>query len=166
MQIGEYDYLNEEGCCLDCIMGYQGCLCFDCKCTKCYWYSSPEKFDGEKGHCDYTDILIKEKKIRWRREVFFQEIKNNFLFEKKKEKQEEDKKTLQKEGRIINSYSCQKCGTEIICGEYLIIKNKEFPLCDVCSGKINLTQEEYNKIEEEVDTKMETEEVQEWIENL
>lgn len=30
----------ESGCCLKCESSYPGCICFNCKCTKCKWYTS------------------------------------------------------------------------------------------------------------------------------
>jgi len=37
---------------LNCDDVHEGCLCFECKCTKCYWYSSPSECDGRHGYCD------------------------------------------------------------------------------------------------------------------
>ena len=53
------DYLGEGeyggGCCLLCHSEEkrEGCLCFNCKCSKCYWYSP--------GGCDKVEKL-KEKR--------------------------------------------------------------------------------------------------------
>ena len=69
MQEGCEDYYEcelDEGCCLKCSESYDGCLCFECKCTKCYWYCPPEEYDGEKGHCDKTEDLIEEGKRKAR----------------------------------------------------------------------------------------------------
>lgn len=38
-----YDYSNRDGCCLSCPNKKPGCLCYECKCTKCYWYRSKEE---------------------------------------------------------------------------------------------------------------------------
>ncbi len=68
MQEGAYDYSEQEynsGCCLKCPDAHIGCLCYECKCKNCYWYSSPEDNGLEKGHCDKTDSLIREKKENW-----------------------------------------------------------------------------------------------------
>lgn len=46
------DYSGEDGCCLSCDEKEEGCLCYDCKCTKCYWYASPQECQDEKGHCE------------------------------------------------------------------------------------------------------------------
>jgi hypothetical protein len=57
MQEQCYDYSEDArncGCCIQCDYAELGCLCFDCKCKKCYWYSSPEEYNGENGHCDKT----------------------------------------------------------------------------------------------------------------
>lgn len=53
--------IDDFGCCLNCPDSYEGCLCYNCKCTRCYWYSPPEEYDGEKGHCDKTDKLKLKK---------------------------------------------------------------------------------------------------------
>lgn len=45
------DFYADEGCCLKCPDSYTGCLCFECKCTKCCWYISPYDNDGIKGKC-------------------------------------------------------------------------------------------------------------------
>lgn len=65
MQEGYEDYYGEEGCCLNCPDSEEGCLCYNCKCTKCYWYTPPEEYGGEKGDCDKTDELKEQKKERW-----------------------------------------------------------------------------------------------------
>lgn len=36
---------DEIGCCLTCEEGYEGCLCFECKCRKC------EEYDPEGKYC-------------------------------------------------------------------------------------------------------------------
>lgn len=52
MQEGATDYyeLDDEGCCLVCEDSEEGCLCYNCKCSKCYWYS--DSMDGYGGPCD------------------------------------------------------------------------------------------------------------------
>ncbi len=52
MQEWAHDYSGEEGCCLSCSEKEEGCLCFDCKCTNCLWYASPQQCMDEKGHCE------------------------------------------------------------------------------------------------------------------
>jgi hypothetical protein len=37
------DYYGEVGCCLTCSNKYEGCLCFECKCTQCSHYVSDER---------------------------------------------------------------------------------------------------------------------------
>lgn len=47
------DYSSEPyGCCLNCPNAHPGCLCFECKCTKCEHYIPPCDWDGEHGKCD------------------------------------------------------------------------------------------------------------------
>ena len=56
------DYFGDEGCCLTCneqdLFDFENgkCLCYDCKCRKCYWYRvigySKEREDYF-GHCVY-----------------------------------------------------------------------------------------------------------------
>lgn len=41
-----YEYCQETGevgCCLLCVEAHDGCLCFNCKCTKCEHYDEEEK---------------------------------------------------------------------------------------------------------------------------
>lgn len=60
------DYYIEEvdsGCCLRCSESEIDCLCYDCKCSKCFWYDSPEEYNFEKGHCGMVDVLKKRKMI-------------------------------------------------------------------------------------------------------
>ena len=40
------DYFGFDGCCLTCSKQSKGCLCYACKCKKCFWYSPPEEWDG------------------------------------------------------------------------------------------------------------------------
>jgi len=63
MQFDSIDYYDEylesdgiHGCCLLCDDARPGCLCYDCKCRKCYWYNKDEYM--EHGRCD----LSKKKK--------------------------------------------------------------------------------------------------------
>ena len=48
----------EVGCCLNCEDSYHGCLCYSCKCKKCYYYVPPDESDEydedgyEKGACE------------------------------------------------------------------------------------------------------------------
>jgi len=80
-------YLNEydTGCCLNCSKSHDGCLCFDCKCAKCYWYRPTEKNDGVKGKCD--KVKTKEE---WREHYESLEEKNNEEFRKRKKEQEKE----------------------------------------------------------------------------
>lgn len=47
---GEYN----TGCCLYCDDSYKGCLCYDCKCTQCYWYN-------KSGFCELVSVLKKAR---------------------------------------------------------------------------------------------------------
>lgn len=53
---------EENGCCLLCEDAEEGCLCYDCKCKKCYWYIPPEEWNGENGKCRKTLKLNKRGK--------------------------------------------------------------------------------------------------------
>jgi len=37
--VADYHELEDWGCCLICEDGYEGCICYNCKCSKCKWYS-------------------------------------------------------------------------------------------------------------------------------
>ena len=39
-----------HGCCLLCDDAKPGCLCYDCKCSKCCWY----EFDSDMGKVNCT----------------------------------------------------------------------------------------------------------------
>jgi len=52
MQTECEDYYGKDGCCLICPDAEEGCLCFKCKCTKCFHYTPPEEGYDEKGSCD------------------------------------------------------------------------------------------------------------------
>lgn len=53
------DYSGEVGCCFTCPEQEEGCLCPECKCTRCSLYIK-EYFD-EKGHCR----LSLEREDKW-----------------------------------------------------------------------------------------------------
>lgn len=65
MQYWCVDFYKEDGCCLSCSNSEEGCLCFNCKCTVCYWYSSPNDYCAEKGYCDLVSELKKRKRNLW-----------------------------------------------------------------------------------------------------
>lgn len=50
-----------RGCCLTCDDAEDGCLCFSCKCTKCYRYSLPFESDVGRGSCDLVAKMRNEK---------------------------------------------------------------------------------------------------------
>lgn len=63
MMFGCYDYSCEDvGCCLNCPNSYEGCLCFDCKCSKCLYYTPPQDWDGSHGKCELAMELSQSKK--------------------------------------------------------------------------------------------------------
>ena len=51
----EYIGMDIHGCCLICPDAEDGCLCYDCKCTKCYWY------EPEEGYCELVDYFKQER---------------------------------------------------------------------------------------------------------
>ncbi len=55
MQYGATDYYEngDGGCCLHCEDAAPGCMCYDCKCSKCFWYSKHPYESG--GSCDIAD---------------------------------------------------------------------------------------------------------------
>ena len=59
MQEMAIDYYEKQqtgatiGCCLLCKKQAIGCLCYDCKCTKCFWYRVQTPIGNKrKGICD------------------------------------------------------------------------------------------------------------------
>lgn len=138
MQEGCVDYYEEGGgCCLHCSNAYKGCLCYECKCTKCYWYSSPESVASDKGWCDKVSELKEENKRKIKE---YYEKQEELNYNKFKELQEINKNTQEKiilNNNHPNFYTCQKCKREF-CSEveYNIINNKE-PRCPICSGDKN-----------------------------
>lgn len=54
-----YNYYGEPGCCYTCPDREQGCLCFECRCTRCEHYRKDD-YD-EKGHCKITA----DRKANW-----------------------------------------------------------------------------------------------------
>jgi hypothetical protein len=51
------DYYKDDslGCCLACSDSYDGCLCFDCNCTKC------DMYDPEDHCCEYPALWAAER---------------------------------------------------------------------------------------------------------
>ena len=130
MQEGFVDQSEKErGCCLNCLNARPGCLCFDCKCTKCFWYTPPHEFDGEKGHCDYTDYLREQKKDEAR--DYFQQLEDEKWRDnlKLKEINEKVAKNIKENGEIPNYYTCCSCKREF-CSEEI----KKTPVCSICRG--------------------------------
>jgi hypothetical protein len=97
MQRGATDYyeIEDSGCCLLCPDAHKGCLCFDCCCKKCYWYSSPGDNYDDNGSCDKVEELKEENREEWIRMKKEEQERANIEYEKKMKK-EPIKKTLHK----------------------------------------------------------------------
>lgn len=121
---------EEMGCCLICSNSEPECLCFNCKCSKCYWYSPPDEWDDEnKGHCDYAKIL-KEKGKKTSRN-YYQQLEDEKWRDnlKLKEINEKVAKKIKESGEIPNYYTCFSCKREF-CSEEI----KKTPVCSICRG--------------------------------
>lgn len=136
----DYYLISEfgKGCCLNCPYAYPGCLCYECKCKNCYWYSSPEEYDFEKGHCDKTDELKEKKKeevkLRYQRQDQL-EWKKSQALEKENERILEIIKTKNK---TPNYYTCQSCKREFVTEKIYFIILKQTPACAVCNENIKV----------------------------
>jgi len=143
MQQGKIDYYSVlsigDGCCLKCYESYPGCLCYDCKCKKCYWYN--KLYDGS-GECEKKYELIRERKIKRAKDRLLKIKIDNLLYEKKKD--------YYKNQETDNIYTCQKCGFEINSTVDLEIIPDKTPVCKICSGEIYLSREEIELLKEEV----------------
>ena len=121
MQEGCIDYSllqQGNGCCLNCANAYDGCLCFECKCSKCLWYLSPEENDGIKGKCELPKrnlIIQQRRKNREFKELLRYNKEIEFIINKKK--------------GVISYYNCIKCQNEFVSPVEL---NK--PTCPMCRG--------------------------------
>lgn len=126
VQQGCFDYYYEgdgSGCCLHCPNKYPGCLCYECKCTKCFWYSSPGETGGDKGICDLVEELKEESKNKW---IEMMERKREFenrTYLKLQRLNQELKKFLEDNNKIINHYSCKNCGFQFVSGIELFNDN-------------------------------------------
>lgn len=147
MQEGEFNYYELEynsGCCLKCSESHEGCLCYNCKCKKCYWYTPPEENDGEKGICDLVEELKRERK-----EKFLEELRIKELIKEKQSEllKRDNKKVLAKtkeKGLTPSYYTCQKCKRTFIHPNELKIERRKTPLCKICSNKIIVTEKNLN----------------------
>jgi hypothetical protein len=131
-------YLSEysRGCCLNCRDARDGCLCKECKCKQCYWYTSPEDWDGKKGHCDKTDEL-KEQRKKELQEFYIQQEKEAFRkSEILRELNEKEDKRIRSEGKIPNTYTCQSCQRWFVIEQYCKIVPYQEPICPICKGEI------------------------------
>ena len=142
MQERGIDYYGEGegGCCLLCPDAHPECLCYNCKCTKCFWYTSPQDWDGEHGHCDKTDdlkegkkeeaklkyqILQEEANEKWRKDSNIVEVNNKKILTQLKEK-----------GEVENTYTCRKCGRNFAELEEKKIFVEKSPVCILCEENV------------------------------
>jgi len=160
MQEGYFDYYELEpnnGCCLKCDNASPGCLCYECNCSKCYWYTPPHETFGEKGICDLVKELKEEGKKSTRRYYLrkqFEDFERSKILTEKSEKIYEE---LKKNEKIPNFYTCQRCKRNFCSREeFKIFLNKE-PICDICSGKIELTKGDIERINEQIEIIIEEE---------
>ena len=76
-----YLKVHDSGCCLKCSDAEPGCLCYECKCKKCYWYIPPEEWDGESGRCRKAINLKKGIGVvpfpndLWKKNIKVEEVK-------------------------------------------------------------------------------------------
>jgi len=134
MQRGAHDYLDESGCCLNCEKAAPGCLCYECKCTKCEWYSSPYHTGTGKGKCDAVGI----KKEQMRRSYIMNSTRKFLSVEKLYRLNTIKFIELKKENKVPNIYSCQQCHTKFVTEDELKIVKGKYPICDVCLNKIDI----------------------------
>lgn len=152
VQEGCFDFYyceGENGCCLKCVDAEEGCLCHYCKCKECYWYSYVE--ESGKGKCDLVPRLRQEGKENRRRMYLIQyqiNYKKSLILEENNIKLSQE---LESKNKIPNCYSCQRCERYFFSEEDMKIIFQESPTCDICSGKINLSDKEMNEIRMEVD---------------
>lgn len=122
--------IGNPGCCLLCPNARPGCLCFDCKCTKCFHYSAGE----DKGHCD-----LRKSKEGWANFYDRQEkIKINQTIALKRYNEELEKEINIHQGNILNLYSCQSCFREFRSRISLTITPSRSPVCPICTGKLRV----------------------------
>lgn len=118
----------DGGCCLVCPEAHPGCLCFECKCRKCFYYT----YDGnDSGHCDIAKSVWKER-IQQREEMKGETWKKDS--EKLKEHNKKIEQELKEGGKITSSYTCQKCKREFTTKEEFKIVLNRTPICRICSG--------------------------------
>ena len=55
----EISQYPDEGCCLNCSESHEGCLCFDCKCTKCDEYSDGNCLLANELRADNSNLAIR-----------------------------------------------------------------------------------------------------------
>lgn len=57
----DYYESGDEGCCLNCPNAEPGCLCFQCKCSQCYWYSLNQQISTDGGYCVLANFWREER---------------------------------------------------------------------------------------------------------
>jgi hypothetical protein len=126
--------LGDLGCCLICPDAKEGCLCFNCKCKKCFYYSK----GFNKGYCDLTETLKEEKKQRWIEEKNEEErIKFENSNKLKDLNQEIEKLKNIQNGILTYTYTCQKCNNWFVTLQESKIEIGKFPLCSICLSNLS-----------------------------
>lgn len=120
----------EGGCCLVCPEAHEGCLCYECKCRKCYCYT----YDGnDSGHCDIAKAVWREKLQKINKRNSEKWIKETEILEKNNKKIE---KEIKKREEIPFWYTCQKCKRSFVIDKELKITINKTPICGVCSQEL------------------------------
>lgn len=143
MQEGYQDFSTLEinqGCCLNCSESHEGCLCYDCKCTKCLWYSPPQENDEIKGSCDYKEVLKERRKEEYKKKLKKQEEERKIKLNILNKQNLEISKKLKQQNKRPYGYLCQKCQYFFISEEELKVIQYKTPICPICSNKIKVSQ--------------------------
>lgn len=128
-----------EGCCLNCYNAREGCLCYYCKCKKCFWYNLLPDGSGE---CEKKFELIKERKESARLKYQLQEEKEKKKSEALEEENEKVLKIIKEKKEIPNYYSCQVCKRDFVTEKEEVIIPNHNPKCPICSNKIKVEVKE------------------------
>ena len=130
MQEWATDYYHVGiGCCLLCRESSPGCLCFECNCSKCFWYDR----NGEP-KCEKTLELKEERRqelIEMYQEIEDDKWEQNLILKKINEKILQE---IKESGEIPNFYMCQKCKREFCTKDIFVITSGKEPLCYICQG--------------------------------
>jgi len=62
----DYYAIDDPGCCLVCDYASPGCLCYDCKCSKCEWYNP----SGHGRACGKVDDFEDERRQHKREQEY------------------------------------------------------------------------------------------------